>query len=60
MSKKYCVIVNVSIYGQFGAIQILDALSKKIMFLFIVTFYLKKIENRTKISLTHHSHYCFN
>ena len=36
-----------------------DAETVKIMFFLIVTFDLTKTENRTKISLTQLSHYCF-
>ena len=43
---------------QFGS-RIPDAESVKFIFPLIVTFYLKKIENRTKKSLTQLSHYCF-
>ena len=39
--------------------QIPDAETVKIMFFLIVTFDLTKTENRTKISLTQLSHYCF-
>ena len=39
--------------------QILDALSVKITFPLIVTFYLTKTENSTKKSLIQFSHYCF-
>ena len=36
-----------------------NALSVKLTFSLIVPFYLTKPENRTKKSLTHLSHYCF-
>ena len=43
---------------QFGS-RISEALSVKLIFSLTVTFYLTKTENRTKKSLTHLSHYCF-
>ena len=39
--------------------RISDAESAKLTFSLTVTFYLATIENRTKKSLTHLSHYCF-
>ena len=58
MSKNCEPIV---IYDKFGAIQKPD--SGRIVcnsyFSLIATFYLTKIENRTKKSLTKLSHYCF-
>ena len=61
MSENFDVIVIFPIYGQFGAIRDLDSgcIGLKLVFSFIVTFYLTKTENRTKRSLTHLSHYCF-
>ena len=43
---------------QFGS-RIPDAESVKLIFSLIVTFYITKTENRTKISLTKLSQYCF-
>ena len=39
--------------------RIADALSVKLVFSLIVTFYLTETENRTKKSLKQFSHYCF-
>ena len=36
-----------------------DVQHVKLIFSLIATFYLRKTENRTKKSLTQHSHYCF-
>ena len=61
MSTNCDITVIFSIYGQFGATGswIPDALSIKLTFSLTLTFYLTKTENRTKKSLTHLSHYCF-
>ena len=66
MSENLNVIVIFPIFGQFEAIfrtilgsQIPDALSVKLIFSLTMTFYLTKIENRTKTSLTQLSKYCF-
>ena len=61
MSENCEVIAIFPIYGQFGVIRKPDFGRKvcKTFFLLIVTFYLTKIENRTKKSLTQLSHYCF-
>ena len=48
-------IVNLEQSGS----RISDALSVKLKYSLIVTFYLTKSENRTKKSLTQLSHYCF-
>ena len=61
MSASCDIIVLFPIYGQFGTIRKPDfgRIVHKLIFLLIVTFYLTKTENRTKISLTQLSHYCF-
>ena len=48
MSENCDNIIIFLIYGKFGAIQNLDSKSAKLMFSLIVTFYLTKIEKRTK------------
>ena len=61
MAENYDLIVIFPLYGQFGAIQKAD--SRRIVYKtcisLIVTFYLTKTENRTKISLPQISHYCY-
>ena len=61
MLKNCDFIVSFSIYGKLeqSGSWIPDALSIKLIFSLIVTFYLTKTENRTKQSLTQLSHYCF-
>ena len=63
MSKNCDIIVIFPIYGQFGAIWKPDSgrivCNIKLIFSPIITFYLTKIKNRTKKSLTQLSHYCF-
>ena len=58
LSANCDAIVIGLIYGQFGAIRILDTWSVIITFLLIKTFNLKKTENRTKKYLAKTS-YCF-
>ena len=60
MSENCGIIIIFLIYGQFGAIRNLDSKSAKLMFSLIVTFYLTKIEKRTKKSLPQLSQYCFD
>ena len=57
MSENYDVIYFFQIYGQFGAIRKPDSgrMSIKLIFSSIVTFYLTKTENRTKISLKYYT-----
>ena len=61
MSENCDIIVIFWIFGQFGAVRMPDSGHGvcKSMFSVIVTFCLKKSENRTKKSLTQLSHYCF-
>ena len=61
MLKNCDFIVSFSIYGKLeqSGSWIPDALSIKLIFSLIVTFYLTKTENRTKQSLTQLSHSCF-
>ena len=60
MSEDCDVIVIFAIYSQFGAIPKPDA-GRMVCktYILIVTFYLKKTENRAKKSLTQLSYYCF-
>ena len=55
------VIVIFSIYDQFGAIRKPDSecIVCKIYIFINSNLYLTKTENRTKKSLTHLTHYCF-
>ena len=59
MSANYNVIVNFLIYAQFGAIRlrISDAWSVIFIFSLIATLHFRKIENRTKKSITQLFHY---
>ena len=61
MSENCDAVVIFPIYSQFGAIWRPDSGRKslKLIFPLIVTFHLKKTENRTKKLLTQLSHYCF-
>ena len=59
MSANYDVIFNFPIYGQFEANWVPEACYVTLTFSLIATFYLTKIENRTKKSPTQLSHYCF-
>ena len=61
MSANCDVIVFFLIYGQFAVIRkrIPDAWLIKLRFSLTIIFYLTKIENRTKKSLTELSYYCF-
>ena len=61
ISKYYEVIVIFLIYGQFKVIRKLNSgcIVYKTYISLIVTFYLTETKNRTKISLTQLSHYCF-
>ena len=60
MLENCDVIVIFQIFDQFGAARRPpDTESAKVMFPVIVTFCLKKTENRTKKSLTQLSHYSF-
>ena len=59
VSENSDVIAIFRIFGQFGTGRIPNTESAKVMFSVKVTFCLTKMENRTKISLTQLSHYCF-
>ena len=61
MSENCDLIAILPIYGQLEQFEcrIPDIESIKHVFSLIVTFYLTKTENRTIISLTQLSHYCF-
>ena len=61
MSTNCDVIVFFLIYDQFAVIRkpIPDAWPIKLRFSLTITFYLTKIENRTKKYLTELSYYCF-
>ena len=62
MSASHDIIVIFPVYSQFGAIRKLDfqhIVCKTYNFIKSVTFYLTKVEKRTKKSLTQLSHYCF-
>ena len=64
MSENCDVIVIFWIFGQFGAVRrpdsgILDTKSAKVTFPLIVTFCIRKTENRTIKSIAQLSHYCF-
>ena len=56
------VIVIFLIYGQFLAIRKPDSglIVSKTYITLILTYYLTKIENKTKKSLAQFSHYCFD
>ena len=61
MSENYDVIAIFLVYGKFGAIWKPNSrrIVYKLIFSLIVTFFPKKTEKRTKISLTQLSQYCF-
>ena len=61
MSENCDVIFIFFIFGQFGAVRRPDSGTKsaKVTFPLIVTFCIRKTENRTIKSITELSHYCF-
>ena len=64
MTSCQKIVTSLSFFGFLTNLEqsrdwIPDTESAKVMFSVIVTYFLTKPENRTKKSLTHLSHYCF-